>query len=321
MAKPVFRPATLDDSELAADLMTAAYPPEPVDPLVARFRFEHPRDKWTIRRFIGELDGRPVASLNFAHGPWEKVPEGHCDVDAQVPESDQSNGLLATMWNWIAEQAIEDGARVLHAYAADDEPEVVKTLGELGYKLDRREKVWQLDLTQHGRRLLAEAKAARAKMKDEDIELIPLSEWSGLETLKKLHALNERTLQDVPTSVPILAQSFANFQERMRAPDLPHDRLWIARHGDRAVALSFLRFPPVRGNVWTGYTCSHPDYRGRGIARAVKLQSLGQAVELGIPFVRTDNDSENAPMLHINETLGYDPRPGFNSFEKRVSTQ
>src|SRR5882672_1327903 len=304
MASPAFRPATLDDSELAADLMTAAYPPEPVDPQVARFRFAHPRDKWTIRRFIGELDGRPVAALNFAHGPWEMVPEGHCDVDAQVPEADQSNGLLDSMWEWIAEQAVADGARVLHAYAADDEPNVLKTLGELGYTLDRREKVWELDLKLHGRRLLAEAKAARAKMKDEDIELIPLSEWSGLETLKKLHALNERTVQDVPTSVPILAQSFANFQDRMSAPDLPHDRLWIGRHGDRAVALSFLRFPPVRGHVWTGYTCSHPDYRGRGIARAVKLQSLGQAVELGIPFVRTDNDSENAPMLHINETLG-----------------
>jgi GNAT superfamily N-acetyltransferase len=320
MAKPAFRPATLDDSDLVADLMTAAYPPEPVDPLVTRFRFEHPRDKWTIRRFVAEVDGRPLAALNFAHGPWEKVPEGHCDVDAQVPEADQSKGLLTTTWNWIAEQAIKDGARVLHAYAADDEPKVVKTLDDLGYKLDRREKVWQLDLKQHGRRLLAEAKAARAKMKDEDVELIPLSEWSGLETMKKLHALNERTLQDVPTSVPILTQSFANFQERLSAPDLPHDRLWIARHGDRAVGLSFLRFPPVRGHVWTGYTCSHPDYRGRGIARAVKLQSLGQAIELGIPFVRTDNDSENAPMLHINETLGYDPRPGFNSFAKRVST-
>jgi len=60
---------------------------------------------------------------------------------------------------------------------------------------------------------------------------------------------------------------------------------------------------------------------GRGIARAVKLQSLAQAIELGIPFVRTDNDSENAPMLHINEALGYHSRPGFASFVKRVSNR
>jgi GNAT superfamily N-acetyltransferase len=320
VASPVFRPATLDDAELAADLMTAAYPSEPVDPQVNRFRWAHPRDRWTLRRFIAELDGRPVSYLNFAHGPWEQVPEGHCDVDAQVDEARQSKAVLSALWEWIGEQAVADGARVLHAYAADDEPNVMTALPDLGYKLDRRDKVWQLDLDQHGTRLLAEAKAARAKMKDEDVELIPLSEWDGLETIKKLHVLNELAVRDVPTSVPILPQTFANFKERLTAPDLRHDRLWIARHGDRAVALSFLRFPPVRGNVWTGFTCSHPDYRGRGIAWAVKLQSLAQAIQLGIPFVRTANDSENAPMLHINETLGYHSRPGFNSFEKRVST-
>jgi hypothetical protein len=50
----------------------------------------------------------------------------------------------------------------------------------------------------------------------------------------------------------------------------------------------------------------------------VKLQSLAQAAELGIPEVRTDNDSENAAMLHINETLGYETQPGWVSFRKRL---
>ena len=47
---------------------------------------------------------------------------------------------------------------------------------------------------------------------------------------------------------------------------------------------------------------------------------LAQAAELGIPSVLTDNDSENAPMLYINETLGYDARKGFISFVKRVKS-
>jgi len=59
--------------------------------------------------------------------------------------------------------------------------------------------------------------------------------------------------------------------------------------------------------------------RGRGIARGVKLQTLAQAAELGVPEVRTDNDSENAPMLHINERSGYHPRPGFVEHHKRVT--
>ncbi|HEY8816762.1 MAG TPA: hypothetical protein VIP57_16895, partial [Candidatus Dormibacteraeota bacterium] len=67
-------------------------------------------------------------------------------------------------------------------------------------------------------------------------------------------------------------------------------------------------------------TCTHPAYRGRGLARGIKLQTLAQAAKLGIPAVLTDNDSENAPMLHINETLGYDERRGFISFVKRVKS-
>jgi len=84
------------------------------------------------------------------------------------------------------------------------------------------------------------------------------------------------------------------------------------------MAMTYLKFPPVRGTVWTGYTCTHPDFRGRGIARAIKLQSLAQAAELGVPVVCTDNDAENAPMLHINERLGYHGRPGFVEHHKRV---
>lgn len=80
------------------------------------------------------------------------------------------------------------------------------------------------------------------------------------------------------------------------------------------------RFPPVRGRVWTGYTCCHPDHRGRGLARAVKLQSLAQAIDLGVPAVFTDNDSQNAPILHINEELGYAPRAGLISLLKRVES-
>jgi RimJ/RimL family protein N-acetyltransferase len=315
------RPATLEDAGLAADLMTSAYPPEPMDPLVTRYRWAHPRADWTYGRFIAELKGQPVAHLWSAHGPWEKVPERHCDLGIDVNQAHQSDEVMDLAAEWIAGHAVEDGARILNAYAAEDEPNVLKALDRLGFKRDRSEKVWQLDLHKHGKRLLAEATAARQKMKSDGIELLPLAEWPGPEAYERLHALNEAAIKDIPTSFPILPQTLAEFTERMNAPDLPHDRLWLARDGNRAVAVSFLRFPPVRGHVWTGFTCSDPDYRGRGIARAVKLQGLAQAVELGIPFVRTDNDSENAPMLHINEALGYDPRPGFMTLVKRVDSQ
>jgi hypothetical protein len=61
----------------------------------------------------------------------------------------------------------------------------------------------------------------------------------------------------------------------------------------------------VRGLPWTAFTATSRTVRGRGIARALKYQTMAQAIELGCERVRTANDDANAPMLHINAEMGY----------------
>jgi len=314
------RPATIDDAALAADLMTEAYPAFAQDPIITRYRWEHPRDGWSIGRFIAEIEGRPVAYVDWIRGPAEQDPERHGEVGVALDRAHMDPDLLAYLWQWITDQAIAGGSRMLEAYAAEDEPEMLDALGRVGYSRDRREKVWELDLKAHGARLVADALEARASAARGGYELTTVADWQAPGRFEALHALDTLTRKDIPTTFPVLPETFENFMERLNSPDRPHDRWWIALFSGEPVALSYLRFPPVRGNVWTGYTCCHPDHRGRGIARAVKLQSLAQAVELGVRFVYTDNDSENAPMLHINERLGYGPRPGLIGLLKRVDT-
>ena len=318
MIEATFRPATIDDAALAADLMTAAYPMLAEDPVLTRHRWEHPRHGFSYQRFIAEVEGQPVAFVAAGHGPWDQLPGRECEVEVSLDRGRLNGDLLTQLWAWIGDRAVGDGARILEAYAAEDEPEVLKTLTGLGYRRDRVERVWELDLRAHGKRLLGEAGAARKEMLAHGVELLTLSDWGDPEKFRKVYVLNEVTLQDAPHTTPILPMTFDDFMERLNRPDKLHDRYWVARHGDHAVALSFLTYPSVRGSVWTGFTGCHPEHRRRGIARAVKLQSLAQAVELGVPSVFTDNDSENAPMLHINEQLGYRRRPGFVSFLKRV---
>ena len=48
----------------------------------------------------------------------------------------------------------------------------------------------------------------------------------------------------------------------------------------------------------------------------MKMETLAQAIELGVDSVRTDNDQRNVAMLHINEELGYAPLPAFADYEK-----
>jgi len=66
----------------------------------------------------------------------------------------------------------------------------------------------------------------------------------------------------------------------------------LAVHGDRYVGFT--------GVMGTGV---HPDYRGRGIATALKARWITQARDRGVPTDTTA--SGNPAMLHINQALGY----------------
>jgi GNAT superfamily N-acetyltransferase len=62
--------------------------------------------------------------------------------------------------------------------------------------------------------------------------------------------------------------------------------------------------------VGTEWTATARSARGRGIARALKCETLAQAIALGVDRVRTGNDAANDPILHLNETMGYHLIPG-----------
>ena len=86
--------------------------------------------------------------------------------------------------------------------------------------------------------------------------------------------------------------------------------MWLAREGEEIVGISVLAYPPVRGLVVTAWTATARSVRGRGVARALKCETLAQAIALGVPRVRTGNDGANAPILHLNASMGYEPVTG-----------
>lgn len=100
---------------------------------------------------------------------------------------------------------------------------------------------------------------------------------------------------------------FEAFLSTLRAPGIREDRTWMARRGDDVVGVSMLEYPRVRGVVQTDWTGTARSVRGMGVARALKCETVMQAIALGIDRVRTDNDSANAPILHLNETMGHLP--------------
>ncbi|MFI6261079.1 GNAT family N-acetyltransferase [Micromonospora sp. NPDC051006] len=59
--------------------------------------------------------------------------------------------------------------------------------------------------------------------------------------------------------------------------------------------------------MWSDYTGTLPEHRGRGLAQLAKQAALHRAAAGGVRMAYTSNDEANAPMLAINARLGYRP--------------
>jgi len=155
-------------------------------------------------------------------------------------------------------------------------------------------------------------------MSRQGVRLLTLAGDPDPERLAQLLSLVNQTLPDIPHTAPIPAKTKEGLRQLLAAPQVREERFWIARLGGELVGLSYLYYPPRRGHVRTFYTATARAHRGRGIARAVKMETLSQAIELGVRRVRTDNDEQNLAMLHINQRLGYRPLAGSLTFLRRL---
>ena len=160
------------------------------------------------------------------------------------------------------------------------------------------------------------AEESHAKMRAAGITVHTIDQDLDPNKLRKIHEMSEAAASDVPTTIPHVRQPFEVFARWFDAPTVRPDRMWIAREGDGIVGISVLSYPPTRGNVWTDWTATARKVRGRGVARALKLETVMQAIALGVKRVRTENDGENAPILHLNERMGYARIPGWIQFLK-----
>ncbi|HLX78325.1 MAG TPA: GNAT family N-acetyltransferase [Acidimicrobiales bacterium] len=76
-----------------------------------------------------------------------------------------------------------------------------------------------------------------------------------------------------------------------------------------------------RDRTWnTWFTGVVPESRGIGLARAMKLTTMAFARREGGDRITGFNDVNNAPILHLNESLGFERCPGFRLFEKASSS-
>ena len=311
------KPARIGDEREYARVIASIHSDETVDPEVLRARWKQEAHRPQNQGRFLILDGNRACGIAFWTRPadWAAGPVNVATVNVRMIPDGESATDFARILAEMEAAAKASGADLARAVAREDEVFHPRELKACGYSVDRTSRSWSLDLPSRAGDLINARTKAREAMSRSGIELrsltVPLSEA----TWRELYALTAETIPDIPSSFPESIPTFEEWRSKMSEPGVHVERIWTAWSGDTLAAFSYLLFPPA-GDVWTGYTATRREFRGRGLARAVKLETIGQAIEIGIDSINTNNDLENAAILRINSSLGYQASPGLISFVK-----
>ena len=300
------RPATLDDAALVADLESLRDPQEPRDPVLLRYWWQMSDELEHAMRQVRVCDGVAVAFVGVSHELWIG---GETRFGVVRPllhyegwKDEDYARLVHIGMAWLR----DEGGEVAVARVREDFPRELGVLGRLGFREDRRLRTSELDLVSRRDHIIAAAAESRRQMLDQGVAMCPFSEDSDPERYRKLYDTMIESGHDMPRTVPERDMTLDEWRRYwFENPAIRHDRFWIAREGDDIVGCSVLDCPVVRGVPWTAYTGTRRRVRGRGIARALKYQSMAQAIEVGYKRVRTSNDAKNPAILRINAEMGY----------------
>ena len=294
------RPFRREDAAAAADVLRTADPNE----VVNAARVEHWLDRTPERAryavWVAECDGRIVGWAD-AELDWDKERDDLGQLSIAVLPEYRGRGIGAALYDAAEAHVRAVGAGRIRAGAIDAAGRAFADAR--GFEEVRRERLSSLDT--RGADLRALARLEEEK-RAEGFRLVSLREL--LDRERDLYAMFDETQLDMPSDEERASLPFDEWREEtLENPLLDADASMNVLHGERPVAFTWLLVDHEGGRAEHELTGTLRAYRGRGLARLAKLAAVRWCAANGIHTIVTGNDSENVPMLAINDRLGYRP--------------
>jgi len=232
----------------------------------------------------GAVAGRAEATLKWFSDA------GLAYAGVAVRSAFRGGGIGASLWERAEEHLVRLEARRVTALFVET-PEGAAFARARGFAEERAETLSCVDPS-----------TVDLPPPDEAIRIVPLRETSP----KEVYDVDMITTSDVPVTDEITDMPYDEWLELFwRRPSVMLDGSFAAIVDGRVAGFTLFAANAARGRAFTEYTATLPAYRNRGIANRVKRASLAWATAQGIRAAWTTNDETNAPMLAVNERLGY----------------
>jgi len=311
------RPFRDADRPALVDIRNRIFPERPATVEVhAYYDRTWDASRYTRIRLVAESAGQVVGWGQIQHLPWRFQPHKY-DLRLEVDPNLRQRGIGGALYDRLLAEAQARHAEAVRAETQESRVASLSFLTRRGFREAQRAWASVLNLERFD---FAPFAPAEPRVTGQGIAITTLAaeRTNDPEVTRRIYELFVRCEEGEPSIDPSTPVSYDEFLvHELAGPEAIPEATFLARDGQRFVGYSALTtISALPATVDTGFTGVIPEYRGRGIALALKLRAIQYAREHGYRYIRTDNNSLNAPMLRINQALGFEREPAWITFEK-----
>lgn len=315
-----------EQQEHAADLLIRAFDARDYDSLVrvsnASFP-DHPRtaEEWSYedarldrsryhleRHVAVDTRGEIVGHAGLGHMLWNFHPHKYW-VEVCVHPRHRGRGVGRALWARLMASLRTRGARVARTEVCENHTDGVQFAQHRGFvEVMRR---WESRLTIAGfdfdrfQPLLDRVLASGVK-----ITTLTHERARDEENLHRIYEMDQEICRDEPLVDAYTPIDFTTYVDRtVTSPLALNDAFYLAIIDGVYAGVSVLYKAAAGDWLRQGLTGVRRPFRGRGLATALKLNTIAYARAHRAREIRTWNATDNAPIVAINEKLGFIRQP------------
>jgi mycothiol synthase len=292
------------DYEAMVRIATAVQPDEWESVEDLRFRDANQRRAGRrVLRWQAVVGDEVIGYGSVSQSPWldPALPFG----EVLVHPAHQHCGIGRALLERVEGTARGLAARTLLTYTQEDRPRAMRFLEAAGYEEYDREWRSTLDLTVFDPERWSEAVD---RVVSSGIRIVSIAELRKTvpDWVERLYRLYSSAEEDVPTPLSVRSVPVDEFERLNLGRRLIAEGFLVALDGEEFVGLTEPQRVEDRDDVISqNLTGVAGQARGKGIATALKVAAAAWAKQTGYTSIRTYNNRGNAPMLAVNDKLGF----------------
>jgi len=307
------------DYEAVVAVNNAVFPDRPSTTDEWRYDDEHFDKRCVNERYVAEHaeTGEILGFAGFWHVPWAFHPRKF-GMEVRVRPDARRRGTGGALWHKVEESLRARAAISVKIQVWQAMPEGLTFAAAAAFREVLRAWESRLDVARFDFPTFRPS-LDRARSGGMEITTLAAEREKDRDNLRRLHAMEVEIAEDVPrppddvhTPVP-----FDMWQEYVvDAPWAIPDAYFVAVVDGVYVGVSSLFRPQIGDWFNQGLTGVRREFRGRGVATALKVRTVEYGRGHDVREIRTWNEINNQRMLAINEKFGFVRQPAWITFQR-----